>query len=80
MTSGTIQLDLHGKNQYQAKIAIEAQLRRASRGVYRLRVIHGCHQGTALRDMIRQTYASDSRILRLDCSAPGSTDMILREY
>ena len=60
----TVTLDLHGKTQYQAKIALEAQLRR-SRGVYRIHVVHGYHNGTALRDMVRQEYASHPLVLRL---------------
>ena len=43
--SGIVVLDLHGKNHYQARIALDAALRRADAGVYRLRVIHGWHGG-----------------------------------
>lgn len=80
MTAGILILDLHGKTQYQAQVAIDAQLRRARAGVYRLRLIHGSHQGTALRSMIRSRYAGHSRVLRLDCAADGFTDLILREF
>ena len=75
---GIVELDLHGKNVYQARIAIDAALRRAGKGIYRIRLIHGYHGGTALRDMIRQEYAS--RVLRLETSIdPGITDLVLRE-
>ncbi len=77
--SGIVELDLHGKNQYQAKVAIDAALRR-SRGVYRLRCIHGYSRGTALRDMIWQTYGADSRILRLEARGAGATELVLREF
>lgn len=80
MPGGIITIDLHGKNQYQAKILLDAQLRRAKSGTYRIRLIHGHNLGTALRDMIRTEYAGHSRVLRLDCSAPGSTDLVLREF
>ena len=56
--SGIVTLDLHGCSAYQAKIAIDAALRRA-RGVYRLRIVHGYHGGTALRDMIRKDMEQD---------------------
>ena len=79
-TAGIITLDLHGKTCVQAQAAIDAQLRRAKAGVYRLRLIHGSHQGTALRDMIRSRYASHPRVLRLDCSQAGSTELVLREF
>ena len=49
MQPGIIELDLHGKNAYQARVAIDAALRRCGGGVYRLRLIHGYHGGTALR-------------------------------
>ena len=58
--------------------AIDAALRRASSGVYRLRLIHGYHGGTALRDLCRE-YAGHPRVLRLVAS-PGSTDLVLREF
>lgn len=48
-----VRLDLHGKNAYQARVALDAALRRAKGGTYRIRCIHGCHGGTVLRDMIR---------------------------
>lgn len=77
MQPGIMELDLHGKNAYQARVAIDAALRRAGGGVYRLRLIHGYHGGTALRDLCRE-YAGHPRVLRLVAS-PGSTDLVLRE-
>ena len=74
----TVTLDLHGKTQYQAKIALEAQLRR-SRGVYRIHVVHGYHNGTALRDLVRQEYAAHPRVLRVEAVSDSATDLILRE-
>ena len=77
-TPATVTLDLHGKTQYQAKIALEAQLRR-SRGVYRIHVVHGYHNGTALRDLVRQEYAAHPRVLRVEAVSDSATDLILRE-
>ena len=74
MQPGIMELDLHGKNAYQARVA----LRRCGGGVYRLRLIHGYHGGTALRDLCRE-YAGHPRVLRLVAS-PGSTDLVLREF
>ena len=77
---GIIELDLHGMNTYQAKIAIDSALRRAKRDTYRIRVIHGYHTGTALRDMIRSQYRSHPKILRLELGLnAGQTDLVLRE-
>ena len=78
ISAGILELDLHGKNEYQAKVAIDAALPRAKAGTYRLRLIHGYHGGTALRDMIRRDYATKClRVLPLD---NGRTDLVLREF
>lgn len=81
MTGGIVELDLHGKNTYQAKITIDAALRRAKSGTYRIRCIHGYHGGTALREMIRQEYTRKSGILRLETGIDaGVTELVLREF
>ena len=81
MTAGILELDLHGMNTYQAKIAIDSQLKRAKQGVYRIRLIHGYHGGTALRDMIRETYRHHPRVLRVELGLnPGETVLVLREF
>lgn len=75
---GIVTIDLHGKNTYQARVTIDAALRRAGAGTYRLRLIHGYHSGTALRDMVRSEYAA--RVLRIRPISEGVTDLILREF
>ena len=81
MNAGTVTVDLHGKNTYQAKIALDAALRRAKGGTYRIRVVHGYHGGTALRDFIRSEYGKHPKILRLMPSSDGgATELVLREY
>ena len=75
---GVIEIDLHGKNEYQAKITIDAALRRAKAGTYRLRIVHGYNSGTVLRDMVRREYAG--RVLRVIPLDQGSTDLVLREF
>ena len=80
MQAGIVTIDLHGKTVYQAKIAIDCALTRAKAGTYRLRLIHGYHGGTALKQMIAAQYGCHPRVLRLDVSSPGSTDLVLREF
>ena len=65
MTGGIVEIDLHGKNAYQARVTIDAALRRARAGTYRLRIIHG-YQGGTVR-----------RVVPLD---QGRTDLVLREF
>ncbi len=81
MNAGVMELDLHGKNRYQAKVMLDAALRRASQSTYRIRCIHGYHGGTALRELVRQEYAGHPRVLRIETGLdPGMTDLVLREF
>ena len=56
MQTGFLEIDVHGMTREQAFTAIDAKLRRANASAYRLRVIHGYHGGTVLRDAIRAHY------------------------
>lgn len=76
-----MELDLHGKNLFQARIAIQSALTRATSADYRLTVIHGYANGTALRDMLREEFAGHPRVLRMERGMnPGQTVLVLREY
>ena len=64
----------------QAITAIDARLCRADASVYRLRVIHGFHGGTALRDAVRTHYKNHPKVKRIEIGLnQGETDLILRE-
>jgi len=81
MQAGTLTVDLHGKNTYQAKVTIDAMLRRAEGSTYRLRLVHGYHGGTALRDFIQSEYTRHPKVRRLLLSPDGgATELVLREY
>lgn len=78
--SGIIEVDLHGMTQVQARAAVQSALKRASKSVYRLRLIHGYNSGTALRDMLRKEFAGHKKVLRVELGMnPGATDLVLRE-
>ncbi len=80
MTSGIIEIDIHGMTKAQARACLASQLRRAGRAVYRLRVIHGYHGGTELRDLVRGEIAKDPKIIRYEIGLnQGETDLVLRE-
>lgn len=80
LSSGFLELDIHGMNRYQAKTCIDNQLRKAAPSVYRIRVIHGYHGGTELRDMIQKEYKHHPKVLRMQMgNNPGETLLILRE-
>ena len=81
MYESIIEIDLHGRNVHQARVAIDAALRRAAPATCRIRVIHGWNAGTALRDFVRDEYAHHPKVRRVAPGAnPGITELILREY
>ena len=74
------EIDVHGMTRQQAIAAVDAKLRRCRGEVYRLRVIHGYHGGTALRDAVRSHYTGHEKVLRIELGLnSGETDLILRE-
>ncbi len=74
------EINVHNMTKVQALTAIDAALRRANAGVYRIRVIHGYHGGTVLRDAVRAHYAKHPKVRRIELGLnPGETDLILRE-
>ena len=80
MNTAIVELDVHGMTLSQAQTAIDAALRRAG-GAYRIRVIHGFHGGTALRDGIRGRYAAHPKVKRIELGLnQGQTDLVLREF
>ncbi len=82
MNNGIIELNLHGMNCYKAKIQIDSQLRKADGSVYYIRLIHGFHGGTDLKNMIEDEYGNGRhpKVLRLKSGSNfGITDLVLRE-
>ena len=78
---GICEIDVHGLNKFQAKTLIDSRLKSASRGVYRLRIVHGYHGGTELRNMVRSAYKNNPKVLRVEVSLnAGITDLVLREF
>ena len=81
MQGGIVELDLHGCTVYQAEVAVDAALRRAKGGTYRLRLIHGYHRGTELQQFLRKKYKNHPKVLRLELGMnPGVTEFVLREF
>ncbi len=74
------EVDVHNMTKVQALAAIDARLRRCGGDVYQLRVIHGYHGGTVLRDAVRAHYRNHPKVRRIELGLnPGETDLILRE-
>ena len=78
--SGFQEIDVHNMTKVQAIAAVDAKLRRTNASVYRLRVIHGFHGGTTLRDEIRTHYKNHPKVKRIELGLnPGETVLVLRE-
>ena len=78
--SGFQEIDVHNMTKAQALAAIDARLRRLNASVYRLKVIHGYHGGTVLRDAVRSRYREHPKVKRIEVGLnPGETDLVLRE-
>ena len=81
LRGGIWELDLHGMTTVQAKVAVDAALRRCDKSVYRLRLIHGYHRGTELQQFLRKKYKNHPKVLRLELGMnPGVTEFVLREF
>ena len=81
MTGAFIELDLHGARTDEAQRLIDETLQNSDASVYRLRIIHGFHRGTAIRDMILTEYRWHERVVRIEAGDNrGQTDLILREF
>ncbi|MDD3920184.1 MAG: Smr/MutS family protein [Eubacteriales bacterium] len=77
---GILVIDVHDHNLHQCRVALDAALRRASAGVYALRVVHGYSRGSTLRDMVRNEYAAHPKVRRIEQTQnPGETLLVLRE-
>ena len=82
MNSAFIEVDIHGLNCKQAKVSIDRQLKIANGSVYYIRVIHGYHGGTELKNMVRDeySYGRHPKVIRIKSGGnPGITDLVLRE-
>ncbi|MGB4659393.1 MAG: Smr/MutS family protein [Mobilitalea sp.] len=79
--SAIIEIDIHGQTKYQAMTIIDNQLRKAGSGIYRIRIIHGFHGGTELKDMIRSTYSNHVKVIRIESGFnEGITELVLRNF
>ena len=74
------EIDVHNMTRSQAITAIDAKLRKTDSSVYQLKVIHGFHGGTVLRDAVRAHYRNHPKVKRMELGLnQGETTFILRE-
>ena len=81
--AGIIEIDVHGKNVETAIREIKQHLNKAGTGTYRIRIIHGYHGGTRIRDGIWDefSYGRESKVKRITMGDnQGITELVLREF
>lgn len=80
MSNPFITLDLHGCTVDEARLKVDAALRRADRSVYQIRCVHGFHGGTSIRDALQYKYRTHPKVKRImPGDNPGITVLVLRE-
>lgn len=76
---GGLSVDLHGMYEADAEELLLNWLDHAPASVTELRVIHGCHRGTVLRDMVLNRLAHPRIKEKLHTGNPGETRLILKK-
>ena len=82
LTSGIIEVDLHGLRVEEAVKRAKSEVNKASGSVYIIRLIHGYHGGTGIRSAIMDefSYGRDDKVKRVKPgNNPGITELVLRE-
>ena len=82
ISAGIKEIDTHGLRTAEAIRAMQRAVQQAGPDVYRVRVIHGYHGGTSIKDAILDefSYGRDSKVKRVEPGRnQGETDLILRE-
>lgn len=83
MTAGVIEIDVHGMTTEEAVKAVRGLLKQATSATYRVRIIHGFHGGTRIRDGIWDEfgYQREPKVKRVTMGDnQGITELILREF
>ena len=82
ISSGIIEIDLHGLRADEAFRKAENAVRSADGSVYIIRCIHGYHGGTAIRERLEDefSYGRNEKVKAVRQGVnPGITELILRE-
>lgn len=83
MLNGIIEIDVYGKNVESAIEEVRKHLNNAKPSVYRIRIIHGYHGGTRIREGIREefSYGREPKVKRITMGDnQGITELVLREF
>ena len=82
ITSGIIEIDLHGMKVEPALQKVVSEVNKASGSVYIIRVIHGYHGGTGIKEAIKDefSYGRNEKVKEVRAgNNPGITELVLRK-
>jgi len=83
LQSPIIEVDVHGLTADQAVDKIENIIKKADRGTYRIRVVHGFHRGNHIQSAIYREIGHGLNLKVLWITGGdnlGITELVLREY
>ncbi len=81
LTSGIIEIDLHGLRVEEAIRKVKNEVRKAPGSVYVIRLIHGYHGGTRIKEAIEDefSYGRDDKVKSIRNGVnPGITELVLK--
>ncbi len=81
LTSGIIEIDLHGLRVDEAVKKVKSEVKKAPGSVYVIRLIHGYHGGTRIKEAIEDefSYGRNAKVKSIrNGSNPGITELVLR--
>ncbi|MBO4882839.1 MAG: Smr/MutS family protein [Lachnospiraceae bacterium] len=75
-----VKIDLHGMRADEAERVLEKAVKDAGSGTYQIQAIHGFNRGTALRDMIYDSFKYNNKVKRvIPGENQGITILVLKE-
>lgn len=81
LTSGIIEIDLHGLRVEEAITKVKREVQKAPGSVYVIRLIHGYHGGTRIKEAIEDefSYGRGGKVKSVRPGVnPGITELVLR--
>ncbi len=82
VSPGIIEVDLHGLRVEEAIKKVKSEVNKASKSVYIIKIIHGYHGGTRIKEAIEDefSYGRSSKVKSIRPGwNPGVTELVLRD-
>ena len=73
-----LEVDIHGMTVAQAKKELASLISRCDKATHEIDVIHGCHGGTALQNMVRREFSHPRLVKRILSLNNGMTTLVIK--